>query len=229
MSEVTRSATNRQTLGEIAAQEILDLIMRGDIPPGAPLRLADLAAQLDMSHMPVREGLQRLSALGIVENVPHRGSRVRELSLEDLEDTQRTRLSLESLAIEQAATRFTADDAAAAREALDATMRHAQDNDPLGARKAHTEYHFALYRASGSRWLVKAIQPVWENSERYRFAGSTGTERVVQSHREHEALLDACVDHDPVRAVEALRHHLDSAAERVRPLVEERIRAAIEG
>lgn len=216
---------NRQTLGEIAAQEILDLIMRGDIPPGAPLRLADLADQLEMSHMPVREGLQRLGVMGIIDIFPHRGARVRELSIEDLEDTQRTRLSLEVLAIEQAAARFDDADAVVAREALDATLRHARDHDPLRARRAHTDYHFALYRASGSRWLVKAIQPVWENSERYRFAGSTSTERVVESHREHEALLAACIDRDPFLAVEALQHHLNSAADRVRVTVEERMSA----
>ncbi|MEG9224645.1 GntR family transcriptional regulator [Aeromicrobium sp. Sec7.5] len=215
----------RQTLGELAATEILNLIMRGEIPPGAPLRLAELAEQLDMSHMPVREGLQRLGTLGIVEMIPHRGARVRELSLEDLDDTQRTRLSLESIAIEMAASRFTAEDADIARRALDATLAFAQDHNALEARSAHADFHFALYRASGSRWLIKAIEPVWGNSERYRFAGSTSTERVVQSHREHEALLEACIARDSTAAVSALHHHLTSAAGRIRATVEARIEA----
>jgi DNA-binding GntR family transcriptional regulator len=215
----------RHTLAEIAALEILDRIMRGDFPPGSPLRLAELASELQMSHMPVREGLQRLGALGIVEIVPHKGARVRELSLDDFDDTQSTRLSLESIAIEKAATRFSEQDVAAARSALDETVERAREGDALEARQAHAAFHFALYRASGSRWLVRAIEPVWENSERYRFSGPTSAERVLQSHVEHQAILDGCVARDPAAAVAALRAHLTSAATRIRTNVKARIAA----
>lgn len=221
-----RGPVARHTLAEAAAAEILERIMSGDIPPGAPLRLGEVAADLGMSHMPVREGLRRLEALGIVEIQAHKGARVRDLSAEDLEDTQRTRLKLESSAIEMAAERFTDADADRAGRALEETLERAQAGDPLDARQSHTDFHFALYRASGSHWLVKAIEPVWQNSERYRFSGTTSAERVAQAHLEHEEILRACEAHDVDAAGAALRAHLEGASTRIRASLEARLAAA---
>lgn len=213
----------RRTLAEEAAAELLERIMSGELPAGSPLRLVDLAEQLDMSPMPVREGLRRLEALGIVEIEAHKGARVRELSLDDLDDTQRTRLRLESIAVEMAAGQFTPADAAVAEAALSELARHTAAGNLLEARRAHTEFHFALYRASRSRWLVRAIEPVWQNSERYRFLGPRSSDRVARSREEHERLLAACEAGDPADAVEALEAHLQGAATRIRAALEERL------
>lgn len=220
---LTKSRAPRQTLAEEAAAELLDRIMSGELPAGSPLRLVDLASQLEMSPMPVREGLRRLEALGIVEIQAHKGARVRDLSLPDLDDTQRTRLRLESIAIELAAANFTRSDADAAATALAEFAQHTADGSPLEARRAHAEFHFCLYRASRSRWLIRAIEPVWQNSERYRFLGPRGPERVVQSRIEHEALLVACEAGDPTQAVAALEIHLNGAAIRIRAGLEGRV------
>lgn len=220
----------RHTLAEVAAAELLDRIMSGAIPPGAPLRLTEIAGELEMSPMPVREALRRLAALGIVEIEAHKGARVRDFSIADLEDTQATRLKLESLAVEMAAQRFTDADAIAARSALAKVADSDRDGDPLDTREAHAAFHFALYRASGSHWLVAAIEPVWQNSERYRFSGEHDAERAQHSHREHEAILLACESHDPEAAVAALGDHLQGAWARIRASLDARLaRAASRG
>ncbi|WP_328994713.1 GntR family transcriptional regulator [Kribbella sp. NBC_01245] len=205
----------RRTLAETAAAELHQLILSGELPSGTPLRLVDLANRLDMSQMPVREGLRRLEALGLVDIVPHKGAWVRELSLEDLRDTQETRLALEALAVRAAAERFTAADASTATEALQLQVKLAKAGDIVGARQAHTDFHFAIYRAGGSRWLTRAIEPVWQNSERYRFGSPQSPERIELHRREHEAILKACIAHDVEEAEEALRRHLAGATERI--------------
>jgi DNA-binding GntR family transcriptional regulator len=50
-----------------------------------------------MSMMPVREAMRQLESAGVIEHVPHRGARVREMSQADLIDTYRTRMALEGL------------------------------------------------------------------------------------------------------------------------------------
>src|SRR4029450_5865281 len=84
----------RRTLAEHAAAELHQLILSGELPSGTPLRLVELASRLEMSQMPVREGLRRLEALGLVEIIPHRGAWVRDLSAGDLRDTYATRRAL---------------------------------------------------------------------------------------------------------------------------------------
>jgi DNA-binding GntR family transcriptional regulator len=207
--------SGRRTLAEEAAAILHEQILSGEIPSGTPLRLIELSKRLDMSPMPIREGLRRLAALGLVEIIPHRGAWVRELSVDDLRDTYLTRLELESLAVRKAATRFTGVDAKAAGQALAEHVRHCRAGDIAASREAHADFHLTIYRAGGSRWLARAIEPVWQNSERYRF-GTPQTEERIELHRqEHQAILDACAAHDEDAAELALRGHLQGAMERI--------------
>ena len=205
----------RRTLAEHAAAELHQLILSGELPSGTPLRLVELASRLEMSQMPVREGLRRLEALGLVEIIPHRGAWVRDLSLADLRDTHETRLALESLAVRAAAARFDHQDFEKAAAALAEHLRLSVAQDSAGAREAHADFHFAIYRASGSEWLPRASEPMWQNSERYRF-GSRPTAFLIERNRqEHQAILDACVARNPDAAEQALRNHLAGAFERI--------------
>ena len=200
----------RRTLSEEAAAILHEQILSGEIPSGTPLRLVELANKLSMSPMPIREGLRRLAALGLVEIIPHRGAWVRELSADDLRDTFRTRAELETLAIRHAAPRFTDPDAKAATELLEEHVRYSLAGDAARAREAHTEFHFTIYRAAGSRWLPRAIEPVWQNGERYRPV-RVPEERVESQRAEHQEILDACAAHDVDAAERALKTHIDNA------------------
>jgi len=215
--DLTDSGTGIQrTLADRVAVELHRAILRGDYEAGAWLRIQEVAEQYDTSAMPVREALRRLGSLGLVEVVPHRGARVAELSVADLEDTYATRLALEPVVAASAATRFTPRQAEEARAALERHERLLNTGDVDAARAAHTEFHFLIYRASGSRWLLRAIDPAWQNSERYRFASPGERSTQERSHAEHSEILAACVNHDPDAAAEAMRRHLTGAMERMR-------------
>ncbi|MDX6738774.1 GntR family transcriptional regulator [Actinocorallia sp. A-T 12471] len=203
-----------RTLADTAASEVHRMILAGELPAGSPLRLNDLAALLEMSPMPVRDAMRRLEALGLVEIIPHKGARVRELTEDDLRDTYEVRIELESLATARAALIITPEAVERAAEALASHEQLLLAGDVDNARRAHTDFHFAIYRASGSLWLPRAIEPVWQNSERYRFA-TADAERRRLSHLEHQAILDACAAHDADAAAAALRSHLESTMHRI--------------
>jgi DNA-binding GntR family transcriptional regulator len=194
-------------MAEAALAELQESILSGELPPGSPLRLEELADRLGMSISPVREAVRRLESLGLAVHVPHRGARVSELAQDDLRDAYEVRLALEPLAVRRAAGRFAVEDAAAARAHLADYSRAREGNETGEARAAHTAFHFTLYRASGSEWLVRLIRPAWENCERYR-AISLQSRSIVEVERQHERILDACVAHDPERAAAELSRHL---------------------
>jgi DNA-binding GntR family transcriptional regulator len=194
-------------MAEAALAELQDSILSGELEPGAPLRLEELAARLGMSISPVREAVRRLESLGLAVHVPHRGARVSELALDDLRDTYEVRLVLEPLAVSRAADRFTGADAGAARAHLaDYAAARARGEDSA-AREAHVAFHFALYAVAGSDWLLRLIRPAWQNCERYR-ALSLQSRSVREVEREHERILQACVRHEPERAAAELERHL---------------------
>jgi DNA-binding GntR family transcriptional regulator len=167
---------------------------------------------MDVSVQPIREAIRRLESIGLVEVVPNRGGRVRPMSIADLRDTYEIRLHLETYAIERAASRFTDDDAAAARAALTDHVRLERAGEVESARAAHTAFHFAIYKASGSPWVVRSIRPLWENSERYRLLSLPARGSLARRREEHERILEACTERDPAAAAAELDRHLRRTA-----------------
>jgi DNA-binding GntR family transcriptional regulator len=79
--------------------------------------------------------------------------------------------------------------------------------------RAHTDFHFTLYEASGSGWLTGLIRPPWDRSERFRPALLSPGGEPQERHRElDERLLTACVARDPEAAAAALYEHLELAS-----------------
>lgn len=196
------------TMAEAAVAELQEAILSGELAPGAPLRLEELARSLGMSISPVREAVRRLESLGLATHVPHRGARVADFAIDDLRDTYEVRLALETLAVRRAAERFSPADEAVARTPLETYSAAHRRGNESEARRAHADFHFALYSASGSSWLVRLIRPAWENSERYRTLSLPHRGGPDQRRREHERILDACVRHAPDEAADELRSHL---------------------
>lgn len=203
------------TRAQVATDALQDAILSGRIAAGAPIRLEPTAQALNMSPSPVREAIRELVRLGLVVQVPHKGAHVAELSVEDLLDTYRVRLVLETKAIRLAAARFTNDDATRASPFLAAYGAALESSAMREARASHSALHFTLYGASGSTWLMRLIQPAWENSERYRFMTAASVETLRSRHAEHYAILAACVERDSERAAQLLTDHLVATVERV--------------
>ena len=204
------SNRGHRTLAEKAFETLHRAIITGQLRPGARLPIEELAEVLDMSPMPIREAVRRLDAAGLVENIPHRGARVTELSVTDLAEVYEARLALEILAIRRAAERFDGAHEEVAGQRLDALEGMTDDNS-AEASIAHDAFHFALYDAADSAWLLRLIRPVWETSERYCLEVPE-CRRLASRRHEHRAILAACATHDPDRAALALHDHLATTA-----------------
>jgi DNA-binding GntR family transcriptional regulator len=202
-----------RTLAEKAFDTLHTAIITGQLRPGARLPIEELAEVLEMSPMPIREAVRRLDAAGLVENIPHRGARVTDLSITDLAEVYEARVALEVLAIRRAAERFTSEDEALARRRLEALHQMPDDNS-AATSSAHAEFHFSLYAVADSAWLLRLIRPVWETSERYCLEVPQ-CRQLAARRGEHEAILEACRARDPTRAAIALRDHLATTANHI--------------
>jgi DNA-binding GntR family transcriptional regulator len=207
------SARGHRTLAEKAFESLHQAIVTGQLRPGARLPIEELAGVLQMSPMPIREAVRRLDSAGLVENIPHRGARVTELSITDLAEVYEARLALEVLAIRRAAERFDADAEGVARQRLEALNRMPDDNS-AATSGVHAAFHYALYDAADSAWLLRLIRPPWETAERYCLEHPE-CRRLATRHGEHRAILEACVAHDPDRAAVELHDHLASTANHI--------------
>jgi len=184
-------------------------ICDGTLPPGAPLRLQQLAGDLQVSMMPVREAVRRLATMELVDLQPNRGAWVRQLSADDLTATYEARLLLEPAAVRAGAQRFTEADAARARAALERRAAGIAAGELMETRNAHEEFHFAVYESCRNPWLARAILPPWRNAERYRIGALSDPAMLVQRGHEHEQLLAAMIAHDGTHAEEVMVQHIN--------------------
>ena len=201
-------------MAEAALERLREAIIMGELTPGTPLRLEDLARRLGMSISPIREALRQLEALGLAEHLPHHGAKVMRLDVEELRELFSIRLALEGMAVRRAAELLRAGGRpSAARSHLDAYDEARRRGDIRAAVRAHGSFHFALYEAARSAWLLRLIRPAWDSCERYRPV-LLAKGAVQDRHEELDVeLLEACAAHDPDRAAKALHDHLELATD----------------
>lgn len=212
--EKYRTAPPRSSV-DFVATELYMHILEGRYAPGSFIRLNDVATELGVSMMPVREAIRELASLGIVELLANRGAQVRELSIDDLVETYRSRLYLEALAIKLGAPHFTAEDATAALAANKERMIAAAQEDAYAMVSAHERFHFLLYETCQNPWLVRALLPGWRNSARYRDISFANSPMRREHDAQHAQMVEAMSEHDGRKAVAILHAHLTSAAEEV--------------
>jgi DNA-binding GntR family transcriptional regulator len=206
------AAVRHRTMAEAALERLREAIILGELTPGAPLRLEDLARSLGMSISPIREAVRQLEALGLAEHVPHHGAKVMGLDVEELRELFSIRLALETMALRRAAELFGDEDEARAQAHLAAFDAARHRGDTLAAMREHTAFHFTLYEAARSGWLVRLIRPCWDTCERYRPVLLADTGELQDRHEELDGeLLAACAAHDPDRAAAAMHAHLELA------------------
>jgi DNA-binding GntR family transcriptional regulator len=149
------SVVARTVLREQVKEILLERILRGELQPGDRLVETRIAQELGTSQAPVREALRDLELANLVESEPFRGSRVREVTDEDLLQSFPVRAALEELAAKEAARRLAGD--VTVLDAEIAAMHAAASRGDTRAQIAHDiAFHRAVVDGSGNRVLLQA-------------------------------------------------------------------------
>ncbi|MEV5824616.1 GntR family transcriptional regulator [Spirillospora sp. NPDC052242] len=202
-----RATGPHETLTDFAADEIRKRIVLGWLPPGAKLRVDPLAAELDVSRVPVREAFRELLAEGLAEVYPRRGAVVSDIRRHDVEDGYRMLEEVEVMAAERVAATASAETAARMRPHLLRLKELAADPDPLDHLLAHRAFHFEVFAALGPGMLRRTSQMLWHACERYINASARG-DRLQQAYQEHAELVRFFEAGDTVGAVAMTRMHV---------------------
>jgi len=201
------------TKSDLAYTRVRELILSGDLAPGAVLPQAALAQTIGISTTPLREALRRLKQEGLVDLDAHRDARVRPLDAAEARDLLELRASLDPLAASLAAQRRTEGDLADLQAALDGL--EALTARPSAAQlESHHRFHAAVHRASHNALLVQTLDGLWVKTDRYRRhgleAGRSDEERDARA-TEHRLLFEAVRDGDPETAAELMRRHVETS------------------
>jgi len=204
-----------KTLAESAFSGIRGDILACRLPPGHWLKLDRLRETYGVSLSPLREALSRLVSTGLVTAEGQRGFRVAQVSVEDLLDLTRTRITIEIATLRSA---MSAGDRDWEAEIIAAEHR-------LGARSLlradapapemdaqweinHRAFHCALVSASPFSRLLRAREQLFDESDRYRRMAVSKNVPNRDVAAEHRSIVQAVLSRNAEQASHLMQEHL---------------------
>jgi DNA-binding GntR family transcriptional regulator len=194
---------------QLAYSHIAERIHDGRYSSGYRLVLGQIAQELDISVVPVREGIRRLEAEGLVTFVHNIGAQVALVHEEEYITTMQTLSIVEGAATGLAAPHLVAADIGRAR-AINAQMIELLDRfDPVRFTRLNLEFHSVLFEHCPNPHLVDLVHRGWDRLRLLRestFSFVPG--RARGSVEEHEALMRLIEQEaDPLEIELAARQH----------------------
>ncbi|WP_194397415.1 GntR family transcriptional regulator [Microbacterium atlanticum] len=216
----------RRGLRDHVYERILQLLLSGDVPPGARLSIDTIARQLQVSPTPVREAMVQLERTGLVTREALKGYRVAP----PLDAAQLAELFEARLMLETTATRL----ATPAGPEMLAELRAAEDRhrragyDVIeqmrgGAQDVAltTEYfaldaafHDVVFAHCGNHYIRDMSASLGAQLHRMRQSVVHGVTDVREAIAEHEAIVDAFAGDDPAAPEAAMRRHIEQVRAR---------------
>jgi DNA-binding GntR family transcriptional regulator len=209
--------TQKQVLGKLG--EVVQLkdrtylaikrgIIDGILEPGDALVEAELAEQMGVSKTPVREALLKLEVEGFVERVPHTGTFVCGLSLEDMLEIYVVKEELEALAVRLATPRLTPDDVAEAHALLSVEEEiWERGNATSEALEKTISFHTWITLRSGNQRLANLHHHLDDQALRLRLTLGRIPGWVDVSSQDHRSVLEAMARGDAEEASKLIRQH----------------------
>jgi DNA-binding GntR family transcriptional regulator len=178
--------------GEVVSR-LRDYIVEGNLAEGGRVPERELCEMFGISRTPLREALKVLASEGLLELLPNRGARVRELSPQDLEDLFDVMGGLEALAGRLACETIT-DNEIVEVERLHYEMYRCYLGRDLHGYFLHNQLiHQAIVTAARNAVLSATYASFAGRLRRVRYAANLDRkrDRWSEAMREHEAILDA--------------------------------------
>ncbi|MEJ1972438.1 MAG: GntR family transcriptional regulator [Lacunisphaera sp.] len=192
--------------------QLKDMILNGQLNPGQRLVERELAKQLKVSRIPLRETLIRLESEGLVRSVANTATFVEDFSPQDLMEIYSLRLVLEPLAAHLAALRTTAELVRSLRQICDRMTRYSESGEIKKLDQADYDFHRTIVEASQHRRLIRAYDI---SQIRVLSKGGSMTKLKAQppdfTAQEHLPIVDCIERGDAVGAEKANHQHVHTA------------------
>lgn len=194
--------------------QVIDALVAGAseglILPGDRIVEADLALQLGVSRVPVREALRVLESQGVVVNEPYKGIRLTPVSPERIDQLIEVRVALETTAAKRAIRR--GDNDGPHIDSLNSLVQEmtamAARNDVFGFATADTNFHRTLCALAGNAVLTD----MWEMLARQMtiiFGLSTLGKPMAAIVDEHLRLIEVFRTGDESDMAREIEDHID--------------------
>jgi len=198
-------ATPVRTIREQIAEHLRADILSGNLPKGAPVREQPLAERFGVSRGPIRDVLLQLTQEGLLVSEPNCGARVSHAPSEWAQPLiVKLRREIETAALKRSINRLGDEDTLRLGEIVHRLGVACQRQDLAAVAEKDIAFHRALLEGAGepdlvSIWLPIVMRMVLHYSRH---------ENMMQSLKEHKAILDAIREKDVRKAVKAMEANI---------------------
>lgn len=214
----------RQSLSEIVAKRILEMVTSRALKPGDQLPPErELAEMLNVSRPSVREAIRGLSILGVVTSRQGGGAYISQLDGDALLGPIRFFLALEDMNIRELydARSLIEGDVArrAARNMSDEQLEELEElmnaqamtlSDPKAFRVADLKFHEAIWVGCGNAFLKRIGESLNSLGLEFRRRASENPKVLEQSLKDHRKLFEALKARDTSAAAQAAEEHMQN-------------------
>ncbi|NOZ27949.1 MAG: GntR family transcriptional regulator [Chloroflexi bacterium] len=208
-----RQITSFRSKKELVYDSLRDAILAGDLPPGTRLIIDDLASQLGVSQIPIREALQQLQADGFVEIKPYVGATVTEVHTGLVTEVFELLEAMEIISGRAACQRMSDEDL----QELEERLRRMDDllDDLDQWSEANIQLHQFICEKAGTPLVGALMSKVVDHWERLRrlYLSDVFARRVREAQEQHWRMLDALRARDPDLLERLVRVHNRTALE----------------
>lgn len=188
--------------------EIRQMIISGALLPGQKVHQGEIAAQLNVSRIPVREALSTLQAEGVLDYKPNTGFTVARFSGEDLAEIYLMRRLLETELMQT--VDLTKVDADELQRLNDHLQTLSSVDDPDEWQSTNLDFHFLIFDQSPLKLVREEIRRLWYMSSFYRSLYIQEVDSRLRVHDDHEQMIAAVRENDIDRLVALSDEHRGS-------------------
>lgn len=197
-----------RTRAEGLRLQLADDIVRGALPPGAPLDEIELARRFEVSRTPVREAIRLLAASGLVEIRPHRAALVARPGSEQLAGMFEMMAELEALCAGYAAERMTVTERSKLETIHEQLRILIQSGDPQRYHEENEAFHAAIYAGAHNDYLAEMTLATRARVQPFRRAQFRNLGRLSKSYLEHDRVVESILRGEKAAAAGAMRSHI---------------------
>lgn len=193
--------------------EIRQMIISGELLPGQKVHQGEIAAQLSVSRIPVREALSTLQAEGVLDYKPNTGFTVARFSGEDLAEIYLMRRLLETELMHTVdLSRVDLERLQQLNDRLETLSSHAEPDE---WQATNLEFHFLIFDQSPLKLVREEIRRLWYMSSFYRSLYIQEIDSRLRVHDDHEQMIAAVRERDTEALIRISDEHRGSTEQLV--------------
>jgi DNA-binding GntR family transcriptional regulator len=212
MASFTHSPLVVDTKAVQIRQRLAKAIIDGELLPGDRLVLDELAREMGVSKIPIREALSSLEGAGLVVTSAHSGPRVAPLPFHEIRGIYQLREQVESLAMRLALDHLDEAVITELRDINGEMRRGLPLSDIVELSDLNAQFHLTIARTSSFDTIVESVADLLTKVRRYRAVMNGIAANWPQAVEEHDTIIDALVGTlaggSPEVAIESIRSHV---------------------